>query len=50
MLWRLIVVVLFFVVFIYYITLILHLSGIIRIGDKLGFKSRYLIPFVLWIE
>ena len=48
--WRLIVIVTFIAVFVYYITLILHLSGIIKIGDSLGFKAKYLIPFVLWLE
>ena len=48
--WRLIVFVTFIAVFVYYATLILHLSGIIKIGDGLGFKARYLIPFILWIE
>ena len=48
--WRLIVFVTFIAVFLYYATLILHLSGIVKIGDKLGFKAKYLIPFVLWLE
>ena len=48
--WRLIVFVTFIAVFVYYVTLILHLSGIIRIGNGLGFKAKYLIPFVLWLE
>ena len=48
--WRLIVFVLFIAVFLYYVTLTLHLSGIVKIGDKLGFKAKYLIPFVLWFE
>jgi hypothetical protein len=29
---------------------VLHLVGIIRIGNKLGFRTRYLIPFWMWIE
>ena len=48
--WRLIVFVTFIIVFVYYVTLILHLSGVIKIGDSLGFKAKYLIPFTLWLE
>jgi len=48
--WKLIVGIVFIALFFYYVTLILHLSGIIKIGDKLGFRGKYLIPFVLWFE
>ena len=48
--WRVIIVSAFFLSFIYYATLVLHLAGVVRIGRKAGFKMRYLIPFYLWIE
>jgi len=48
--WRLIVVVAFIAVFLYYATLVLHLSGVIKIGDSLGFRAKHLLPFALWFE
>ena len=40
----------FTAVFLYYVSLILHLAGIIRIGKKKEFSAKYLIPFRLWFE
>ena len=48
--WRLLVFLAFFLTFIYYVTLFLHLLGIIQIGNKSGFRAKYLIPFCLWLE
>jgi len=48
--WRLIVFLTVFLTMIYYVSLVLHLIGVIRIGKKLGFRASYLIPFWLWFE
>ena len=48
--WRLIVFLTVFLTLVYYITLVLHLVGVIKVSNKLGFKARYLIPFWLWLE
>ena len=48
--WRILILAIFIAVAFYYVTLILHLSEIIRIGKQKGYKIRYIIPFVLWFQ
>jgi hypothetical protein len=48
--WRLLVLAVFAAVLLYYATLVLHLTGIVRIGKKKAFSVKHLIPFKIWIE
>jgi hypothetical protein len=48
--WRVIIVAVFLMLFIYFLTVVLQAFGILKINDKLGFSWKYLIPFYLWIE
>jgi len=48
--WRILVISFFVITAFYYLTLVLHLLGIIRIGRRLGYRLRWLIPFCLWLE
>jgi len=48
--WRLIIVLVVLVVALYYISLMLHLFGFIKLTDRLGFTPWYIIPFWMWFE
>ena len=48
--WKVLCGLTFLMAFFYYVTLVLHALNIVRIGDKLGFRWRYLVPFYLWFE
>ena len=48
--WRLLIVLVTFALALYYISLMLHLFGIIKLTDKLGFTPWYIIPFWMWFE
>ena len=47
--WRILIFAVFTAICLYYATLVLHLIGIIRIGNQ-SYKLQYLIPFWLWFE
>jgi len=46
--WKLLAILVTIGIVVYYITLILHLIGVIRIGHKLGVSAKWFLPFVLW--
>ena len=48
--WRFLIICLCFLVFMYYVTLVLHMFNVVKMTNKLGFSAKYLIPFVLWFE
>ena len=48
--WRFLVVCVCLLVLMYYVTLVLHMFDIVKISNKSGFTTKYLIPFTLWFE
>ena len=39
-----------FLIALYYISVVLKAFGILNIGDKPGYDTKYLIPFYMWWE